>query len=216
MKTLLTLSCALLLGLAPLARANPLEDSIHQLQTRWAEIKYRMTDEEKQEAAMETLTTQAAQVSASYPGRAEPLIWQAIITSSQAGIKGGLGALGLVKDAKKLLEQAEAIDANALNGSVYTSLGSLYYKVPGWPVGFGDDDKARAYLQKALAINPTGIDPNFFYGEFLYEQEEYAAAIQALERALRAPARPGRELADAGRKQEIQGLLASARKKMSR
>ena len=36
-----------------------------------------------------------------------------------------------------------------------SSLGVLYYKVPGWPIGFGDKDKARDLLQKALAVNPV-------------------------------------------------------------
>jgi len=46
-----------------------------------------------------------------------------------------------------------------LNGSVYNSLGSLYAKVPGWPLGFGDKKKAQAYFEKALAINRTGSTP---------------------------------------------------------
>ena len=48
--------------------------------------------------------------------------------------------------------------------------GFPYYQVPGWPVGFGDDEKAEQLLKQALAINPTGIDPNFFYGDFLLDQ----------------------------------------------
>ena len=75
--------------------------------------------------------------------------------------EGGLGALGLVKQAKASLEQALAIDPQALAGSAYTSLGSLYYQVTGWPLGFGDDDKAEAMLKQSLAINPDGIDPNY-------------------------------------------------------
>ena len=57
-----------------------------------------------------------------------------------------------------------------------TSLGTLYYKVPGWPIGFGSDKKAREYLAKALDLNPTGIDPNYFMGEFLFD----AGRIRAL------------------------------------
>ena len=80
----------------------------------------------------------------------------------------------------------------ALDGSAYTSLGSLYYQVPGWPIGFGDDAKARELLQKALALNPEGIDPNYFMGDFLYRKGDYEAARQALARALKAPPRPDR------------------------
>lgn len=100
-----------------------------------------------------------------WPERAEPLVWEGIVLASWAGAKGGLGALKLAKQARDQLLRAEQIDPSALNGSVYTSLGSLYYQVPGWPLGFGDDDKAREYLEKALTMNPDGIDPNFFYGD---------------------------------------------------
>ena len=83
----------------------------------------------------------------------------------------------------------------------------LYYKVPGWPVGFGDKAKARELLQKALTINPKGIDPNFFYAEYLVETKHADQAIPYLEKAMQAPARPGRQLADQGRREEAKALL---------
>ncbi|HLZ84609.1 MAG TPA: tetratricopeptide repeat protein, partial [Caulobacteraceae bacterium] len=98
------------------------------------------------------------------------------------------------------------------DGSIYTSLGSLYGAVPGPPIGFGDRDRARAYFQKALAVNPVGIDPNYFYGAFLLRQGDHAGAIRALQRALAAPPRPGREIADRGRRAEAVALLARARR----
>lgn len=101
-----------------------------------------------------------------------------------------------------------AIDDTALEGSAYTSLGSLYYQVPGWPVGFGNSDKARRYLQKALAINPDGIDPNYFFADYLIEQGEKERARAYLERALAASDRPGRALADQGRREEIRQRMA--------
>lgn len=193
---------------------SPLEQDIAALQHDWAHIKYELTDEDMQERQMEALAKQATAVTAQYPYAAEPKIWEAIILSSQAGIKGGLGALDLVEQARDLLLAAEKIDGNALDGSAYTSLGSLYYKVPGWPLGFGDSSKARAYLEQARAINPSGIDPNYFYGDFLIEQGEYQKAIQMLEQALQAPPRPNRPVADAGRRKEIQVALTKANAKL--
>ncbi|MCF5879317.1 tetratricopeptide repeat protein, partial [Aeromonas veronii] len=124
------------------------------------------------------------------------------------GPNGGGGALGLVKEAKAKLELALKQDPKVLDGSAYTSLGSLYYQVPGWPVGFGDDEKAEQLLKQALAINPDGIDPNFFYGDFLLDQGRKAEAKTYLDKALAAPARPGREVADEGRRMEIRDRLA--------
>jgi len=132
-----------------------------------------------------------------------------------AGAKGGLGALGLVKEAKAELETALRLDPQALDGSAYTSLGSLYYQVPGWPVGFGDDAQAEKLLKQALAINPGGIDPNYFYGDFLARQKRYAEARTALERALAAPDRPGRASADAGRRAEARRLLEQVAAKLA-
>ncbi|HEX6691925.1 MAG TPA: tetratricopeptide repeat protein, partial [Burkholderiales bacterium] len=63
-------------------------------------------------------------------------------------------------------------------------------------------------LEKALVLNPDGIDPNYFLGDFLYRQCDYEGARKALERALRAPPRPDRPLADEGRRKEVQELLA--------
>lgn len=179
---------------------------LQQLQTRWAEINYE-TPQKQREAAFAKLVTQADAALASEPRAPELLIWRGIILSTQAGAKGGLGALGLVKQAKASLEQALAIDPKALAGSAYTSLGSLYYQVPGWPIGFGDDEQAEKMLKQALAINPDGLDPNYFYGDFLQRQKRYEQARATLEKALAAMDRPGRELADQGRRAEATALL---------
>jgi len=181
------------------------------IQTNWARANYQL-DGDTQEEAFDRLVEQAANFSAANPGRAEPLIWEGIVLSTTAGVKGGLGALGLAKQARARLDAALAIDPQALQGSAYTSLGTLYHKVPGFPIGFGSDRKAREYLEKALAINPAGIDPNYFYGEFLLDEGDEAAARRHLEKALQAPSRPNRAVADEGRREEVRALLA----KMSR
>ena len=105
------------------------------------------------------------------------------------------------------------LDPKALDGSAYTSLGTLYYKVPGFPLGFGDHDKAGQLLQQALKLNPNGIDPNYFYAEYLFEQGKYQESLQHLERAGKAAPRPGRELADKGRRAEIATLQAKVKAK---
>ena len=177
------------------------------LQRQWEQVKYRTAPAE-QEKAYQALAESAAAVRTKHGNRAEAQIWYGIVMASYAGSKGGLGALTLAKDAKAALERALELDAKALSGSAYTSLGSLYYQVPGWPIGFGSDAKARELLDKALALNPDGIDPNYFLGDFLFRQRDYDGARKALEHALKAPARPDRLLADEGRRAEIKELLA--------
>ena len=201
------LLAALCLMLVQGTRAAPMDDAVVELQREWEVTRYQ-TPAAEREKRFEALAAKAHQTSEAFPNRAEPLIWDGIIDSSLAGEKGGLGALGLVKQARTLYERAIQIDANALDGSAYNSLGVLYYKVPRWPVAFGDKAKAGELLQKALAVNPQGIDPNFFFGEYLSETDRRDEAIVYLERALQAPGRPGRQIADAGRREEARVLLA--------
>lgn len=204
--TLRLIAAGLAAGMFAFAHAGPVEDTVSQLQQRWEEAKYA-TPAGEQEQRLAAVAAEADRVLARYPDRAEVLIWHGIIAASYAGAKGGLGALGLAKDAKRDFEKALNLDARALSGSAYTSLGSLYYQVPGWPIGFGSDKKAEEYLRQGLALNPSGIDPNYFYGDFLYRSGKRAEAEQYLRKALQAPAREGRKLADEGRRREIQALL---------
>jgi tetratricopeptide (TPR) repeat protein len=203
--TVLALALTVLMGSGP-ALAD-FDADLLAIQSRWANANYS-PDGDAKEAAFDKLMADAAAFTARNPGRAEPLIWEGIVLSTAAGVKGGLGALGLAKDARAKLEAALKIDPKALQGSAYTSLGTLYHKVPGFPVGFGSDKKAKEYLEKSLAINPDGIDPNYFYGELLFDDDEYAGARKHLEKALQAPSRPNRQSADEGRRKEIRALLA--------
>jgi len=203
---------AALLLAASLNAWGGMEEDVGQVRQEWERIKYKVAAKE-QEEAYEKLAKESARVVTLYPTRAEPAIWHGIIEASYAGAKGGLGGLSLARSAKKSLEQALTIDPRALDGSAYTSLGSLYYQVPGWPIGFGDDKRALEFLQKGLAINPDGIDPNYFYGDFLFRTGDYAGAEQALRKALQAPPREGRQLADEGRRKEINELLEKVRER---
>lgn len=195
---------------------DPISDKIIYLQNTWADIKYSADSKDRKLAALRMLEKEAARLTAENPARAEPKIWEAIILSTEAGLIKGLSALPKVKQAKKLLEEALGIDSRALEGSAHTSLGSLYYQVPGWPVGFGDNKKAEQHLKAALAINPDGIDPNFFYGDFLTKQKRYTEAVAALQHARAASPRAGRAVADSGRQREISEALATAQQEAAK
>ncbi|GAA3709763.1 hypothetical protein GCM10022421_16170 [Oceanisphaera sediminis] len=194
-----------LLLATPLAQAA---DRLEPIQQQWAHCQYQLVDD-RREDCLAALSIKADLASSANPQRTDLLIWSAIVKSTWAGARGGLGALKLVKDAKSRLERALKQDDKALDGSAYTSLGSLYYQVPGWPVGFGDDDQAEQLLRKALVVNPDGIDPNFFYGDFLLQQGKASEAKAYLNKALQAAPRPGRELADRSRRKEIERRLES-------
>lgn len=206
----------LIAGMSVMAEES-LDPAIVELQHDWAKVNYN-TPANAQESAFKALSAKAADIAESSPNQAEAKIWHAIILSSYAKVISGwakLNALKLVDQSKTLLLDSIALNPTALHGSAYTSLGSLYYKVPGWPLSFGDKDKAKEYLEKSLEINPKGIDNHYFYADFLYEQAQYAKAAEHFEKALAAPARVGREDADAGRRKEAKEGLLKAKQKLN-
>ena len=188
-----------------------LDTDILQLQQRWAEVNYQLQGK-TQITEFETLIEAAANVTQQYPDAAAAWIWSGIIKSTYAGAKGGLGALKVAKQSKADLEKAMKLEPDALQGSAYTSLGTLYFSVPGWPVGFGDDEKAEELLLHALKVNPEGIDSNYFYADFLSQQKRYPEAKAHLLKAQAAAPRPNRQAADAGRQQEISKALVELEK----
>ena len=205
--------CIFLLPAALFAEVG--DDPIEELQRDWAVANYKFSGDQ-QEQAFEALIEKADEAVAVHPGSAEILIWNGIIKSSYAGTKGGLGALSLAKQARKSLESAIEVNGDALNGSAYTSLGALYFKVPGWPLGFGSDKKAAKLLEKALEINPDGIDSNYFYADYLLHKKKFAMAEQYLLKAQEAAPREDRPLADLGRREEIHAALSLAREQNQR
>ncbi|AKH70825.1 Tetratricopeptide repeat [Spongiibacter sp. IMCC21906] len=172
---------------------------------RWAEVQYQL-EGDAQTAGFEALIDQLDAALVAAPNSAELLTWRGIVKASLAGSKGGLGALSLVKQARKDFETAIATDDNALQGAAYTSLGSLYYQVPGWPLSFGDTNKAEQHLRQGLTLAPADIDANYFYADFLLQQGRLDEAKVYITKAEAAPPRPLRPLADAGRRKQLAEL----------
>jgi len=176
------------------------------IQQTWAEIKYH-TPKTEREGAFASLLTKSEAFQKMYPDRADAILWSAVVLYNYAGEVRGIKALDMVKQSHRMLQQAEAINPKAANGLIHTALGQLYYKVPGWPVAFGNDSKAESYLRKGIELNPNGLDANYFMGDYLLRKKQYHQAAIHLRRAIQAPARTQRPIADAGRKADALKLL---------
>jgi tetratricopeptide (TPR) repeat protein len=195
--------------------ADEFGDGLAAIQQEWAIANYETKDEKARDEAFAAVVEHAAAFREQHPQHAEALAWEGIVLSTYAGEVSAMSAMKYAKAARTALEGAERLDATALAGGIYASLGALYSKVPGGIIGFGDDKLAAQYFRKALAVSPDSIDNNYFYGEFLLDQGDYGRARTVLEHALAAPPVTDRPVFDAGRRQEIRTLLAVAERKTS-
>src|SRR3990167_1602555 len=150
----MTYLVTLIVFLSSAAVAAPSNDVV-KLRTDWAIAKYR-TPKNQQLPEFEKLIKRAEAMNASHPRDAEIMLWYATTLSSYAQLKGGMGVLGHVKKAKTLLEQTIQINPRVENGLAQGVLGAMYARVPGWPIAFGDKNKARQHLQAAIQIDPQG------------------------------------------------------------
>jgi tetratricopeptide (TPR) repeat protein len=188
--------------------ADALSPEVRRLQTKWEAIKFSVPEGDDQTSQMNALGDDADAVAARLPGMPEALIWDGIITSERASMASTFYALGFAKRARDILEQAYSLDPARLDAGATTSLGVLYYRVPGFPIGFGDKARARQLLEQAVKLAPNGLDAWYFYGDFLYTQSELPKADEVLRHALKIPQHPDRPLWEKNRRLVIEELLA--------
>lgn len=193
--------------------AAEMSPELLELSERWAILKFETALDQRREP-LHALADEMEAVVSEQPGNPAAMVWHAVVLSTLAKDSSNMSGLALAKQAKRLLEQAESIEPTILDGTLYTVLGSLYYQVPGYPLGFGDDEKAEQHLLKALDVNPENIDANFYYAEFLLHEKRLQPAITAFEKVLALPIRANNRVADAGLKRAAEAALSTAKKQL--
>ena len=140
------------------AENRALNAEINFLSRDWEHVKLQVDNLDEQEKQMAVLALHAADIAQRYQGSTEATIWVGIITSEQASMasenNNPIKALVLAKRARDILEKVEKIDPVTMDAAAPTSLGVLYYRVPEFPLGFGDKSEARRYLQEAITNAP--------------------------------------------------------------
>ena len=167
------------------AVSGSMNERVSEIEGSWADTRKIEATPECKNIFLQ-LVSDVTDVVVEFPSQAEPLILKSAILLTMAEDASSFVALGLVNEAKDLLQKAIGINPEASKGSALVTLGVLYYKVPSWPIAFGDNDEAETYLLKALEVDPEGIGSNYYYGEFLLEQGKEEQAVSFLNKALGA------------------------------
>ncbi len=201
-----------LLLLSPQGIAENLTGSLQYIESEWASIYYS-TPKQKQGPAYCRLLDRTINLSRQYPNNAEPIIWEAIVKATNADHQDAMSALQAINDARDLLLKAIAINPQAMDGSAYVTLGTLYYMAPKWPIGFGDEATAQKMLETALKINPNGIESNYFYGDFLLSNNNLNEAEKYFQRAITIPVRTEQIYADNKLKEQAKIALKNTRER---
>ncbi len=195
-----------LLSFATAGFASNLTEALKQIESKWA-VAYYGTPKDHQAAAYESLLNEIAALTQQQPNNPEIVFWQAVVEASYADHQNPIAALKAINDVRDLLTQVIAMNPKVMNGSAYVMLGTLYYRVPAWPIGYGDKEQANKLLQTALSMNPNSIDANYYYGEFLLSTNKITEAEQYFQHALAAPVRPEQSYADSQLKERVKLAL---------
>jgi len=191
------------------ANGLSLGEEISSIRYNITAIEHKDKDENKIEQ-FDKLISETDKLIKEYPNSAEPYLWKGIALSAQAKHKG-ISALSSVREAKELLEKSISINPSASDGAAYNALGMLYYKVPGWPISFGNNKKAEKNFREALKIS-SNLDTNYRYGEFLISQGNIAEGLKYLNKAYLMPNRESRK-EDSLKKEEVKKLIGETERK---
>ena len=100
----------------------------------------------------------------------------------------------------------EALIWDGIITSERASMASTFYAL-------GLAKRARDILEQAVKLAPNGLDAWYFYGDFLYTQNEFPKAVEVFEHALKIPQHSDRPLWDKNRRLVIEELLAKIEEK---
>lgn len=179
-----------------------------EMRQEWARVQFQIDDRKMRRDAFRALSERAVASLEQSPDDIELMTWTGIIFASLAGESRGTRALRNAKRARDILLDVEQRENGApKNPSVLTALGILYHKTPGGALGFGDEKRALAYLERALVIDPDGVDTNYSMAVYLAAKKRYAEAMTFIERGIASPVSGGGgSVAEQGRRKQLDEL----------
>lgn len=173
-------------------------DDLPRIIADWEMANFTL-DGDAQKEAFDALLNEADVLRNKSKASANELLWAGIIESSYAGEIGGLSALGHAKQAKKDFESALEAGDPEVTPAALASLGTLHSKVPGWPIGFGNDKKAKKFFEKAEEAGAASLDFYMLYAEYALSKGMKDKALSLLQASEEVKPRPDRRVTDAAR-----------------
>lgn len=115
------------------------------------------------------------------------LYWKAVAMGKLSEESGILNALRMTRPMEQLFLRVIALDENYDNAGAHKALGRMYYKLPGFPISFGNKVMALFHLKRAHALFPNDIITRAFYAEVLLDMGRVQEARKHAEFVLGTP-----------------------------
>jgi tetratricopeptide (TPR) repeat protein len=209
------LAVLLVLAATAPAGAQTVEETLLDIENRWAVAVYESSEQEK-EIALTKLLRDVRAFAASHSDNPEAVAWHGIIARECTRSRCRSRSKNFGREARDALLKAEALDPYALGGRIYANLGALYSQTSSVFGGFGSQVKGIGYLWRAIIIDPNGLESNYLYAELLVSENNLDEARQVLLKASETPLRSSHLLADQGRQQEILALLKTVENRLDK
>lgn len=143
----------------------------------------------KYQTAIDTASDLIEMSPKSIPGN----FWKAAAIGKQGLDIGITKSLSNAKPMKKHLEVVLAQDEKLEQGGPHRAMGRLYFKLPGWPISFGDNKKSEEHLRKAVKIDPKHLGNRAYLAETLEALGKDKEAREHMEYVLSAKVNPKRK-----------------------
>lgn len=188
------------------AQAETIDETLLDIEHRWAHAVYEVSGRERSEA-LAALLDDVRAFATKYNNSPDAAAWHGIIARECVKVMGHGNSTRLRREARDALLKAESLDPLVLDGLVYANLGALYSQTPSRFGGFGSKVRGIGYLWKAIVVDPDGLDSNYLYAELLIDENRFEEAREVLAKASKTPARPDHLASDQGRRRQILSLL---------
>lgn len=135
--------------------------------------------------------------------------WYALTIGRLGETRGILRSLSAAGEMRRELEIVLELAPD--HAGAHFALGMLYYKLPGWPLSFGDNNRALEYMTAAVELAPDNTTYRLGLAELLLDMRRRDDAIALLEAVIEMPLTPDEPVESAEDKIKAQELLARYR-----
>ncbi|HTE41418.1 MAG TPA: hypothetical protein VK629_11340 [Steroidobacteraceae bacterium] len=189
-----------------------LQAELTELTQQYDHAQFDGRDLDRKAVALEAVFRRAVSLADQYPNRAEPLCWLGWTRMAQSRVGQDFSVIAQNHEALRYFEAALAIDPTVYSGTPQAALGELYVfgSAFPFPILFGGKEKGRQYFQQGVQLNPSGLETNLPYANFLLNEKDFGGALQHAVAAAMSPTLVNRPNADQAFRKEAEKLLVWA------